>query len=749
MSNPIKSELSREMSLFQVTMMGVGMMIGAGVFVGTGIGIGIAGPGGILLAFALNGLLAFLSVMTYAELGSALPKAGGGYSYVQESSGGFTAFMTGWISWFGHAVAGSLYAITFAKYTLHYLAGSAFFKNLGWNILSFEKALAVGLALFFIYVNYRGAKETGKTGAAIAIGQTIVLLLIGFGSFFFISRYPENVTKFTPFLTEGWSKVFIVMGFTLIGFEGYEVISHTAEEVKDARKNIPKGIFYAIMIVVTTYLLVAFAAIVGGGLSGGSLSEWFKSKGATGFAEAVGNLFPHGNLLVVLAAVFASTSALNATIFSSTRISFALGRDGYLPTSFKHISSKTRIPDVALLFSGIITVTVIVFLDVETVMAGASIFFIFLFNIVTFSGMKIRIERGHELEYGYIIPWFPIIPVLSIIGRTLIGVYLLDMAFWAYIISISWLLVGFSYYFFTPMKEREHKRADQPVPPLEQEMPKGRIMAAIDKQEYAGFLGELAKVFAESQQEGITLAKVIQIPYPTPIAAGKQFEKEAKKILNKAADSIQTKVPVQKYLRHAHNSAEGVIQSAKAINADLLLLGWKGYTQGQFFSMGSTLDPVIEKVPCNVVVVKPGKKIGQHKVKRILCPTKGKGPHGKLTWTLVHQLASFYGAEITILNVTPKSKIKQIPKTLKETDWGEHRGIRYQVRILQNRDPVSIIRKESKNYDLVVIGASEAPLFKRMLFGSRAQRIAKKCHCTVMMVRKNTGLRSWFRRWFL
>ena len=82
MRTEVKSELSREMSLFQVTMMGVGMMIGAGVFVSTGIGIGVAGPGGILLAFALNGLLALFSVMTYAELGSALPKAGGDYSYV-------------------------------------------------------------------------------------------------------------------------------------------------------------------------------------------------------------------------------------------------------------------------------------------------------------------------------------------------------------------------------------------------------------------------------------------------------------------------------------------------------------------------------------------------------------------------------------------------------------------------------------------------------------------------------------------
>ena len=125
----VRTELSRELSLFHITMMGVGMMIGAGVFVSTGIGIGVAGPGGILMVFALNGLLAFLSVMTYAELGSAIPHAGAGYSYVQKSFGGFPGFFSGWISWFAHAVAGSLYAITFAKYTIHFLAQAELFAR--------------------------------------------------------------------------------------------------------------------------------------------------------------------------------------------------------------------------------------------------------------------------------------------------------------------------------------------------------------------------------------------------------------------------------------------------------------------------------------------------------------------------------------------------------------------------------------------------------------------------------------------
>ena len=174
-------------------MMGVGMMIGAGVFVTTGIGIGVAGPGGILMAFALNGLLAFLSVMTYAELSSAIPRAGAGYSYIQESIGGFTGFLSGWISWFAHAVAGSLYAITLSQYTLHFLSQFEMFRWLHANLPLYEKGFAVLMALVFIYINYRGASETGTAGAVMAVGQTIVLALIGLIGVIVAIKSPEKL----------------------------------------------------------------------------------------------------------------------------------------------------------------------------------------------------------------------------------------------------------------------------------------------------------------------------------------------------------------------------------------------------------------------------------------------------------------------------------------------------------------------------------------------------------------------------
>ncbi|MHC4201689.1 MAG: APC family permease, partial [Planctomycetota bacterium] len=110
----LPSELSRDLTLFHVTMMGLGMMIGAGVFLGIGNAIHEAGPGGVLLTFALNGVIAIFTAMSYAELSSAVPRAGGAYNFARLAFGRGTSFLAGWMEWFASSIAGSLYAVTFS-----------------------------------------------------------------------------------------------------------------------------------------------------------------------------------------------------------------------------------------------------------------------------------------------------------------------------------------------------------------------------------------------------------------------------------------------------------------------------------------------------------------------------------------------------------------------------------------------------------------------------------------------------------
>ena len=318
---PISSELSRELSLFHITMMGLGMMIGAGVFLGIGNAIHKAGPGGVILTFTLNGIIALFTALSYAELSSAIPRAGGAYNFARLAFGRGPSFTAGWMEWFASSVAGSLYAVTFAIYTVRYFEGLGL---LGWVPFSHyvtEKSVALLIALFFLYINYRGASETGRIGALFTLGQTLFLAFIGIIGIIIAVSDPSRLQNLTPYLPYGWTRLLVTMGFTYVAFEGYEVIAQAGDETIDPKRNLPKAMIYSVFIVTVTYILVAFASLVSvkAGMPGveGVPWEWIGGFKERGFGEAVSRLMPYGNFFLTLAVIFASISALNATILSS------------------------------------------------------------------------------------------------------------------------------------------------------------------------------------------------------------------------------------------------------------------------------------------------------------------------------------------------------------------------------------------------------------------------------------------------
>jgi amino acid transporter len=165
--------------------------------------------------------------MSYAELGSCYHDAGGGYLWVKEGLPKWNGFISGWMSWFAHAVACSLYALGFGAYFEHVL-GEFHISMPEWGFLSPQKILAAGTAILFAYVNFRGASETGKIGNLVTITKIIILLIfIGFG-LELILRKGDWQTTFSPFFPHGSGGVFRAMGLTFIAFQGFEVIAQSS-----------------------------------------------------------------------------------------------------------------------------------------------------------------------------------------------------------------------------------------------------------------------------------------------------------------------------------------------------------------------------------------------------------------------------------------------------------------------------------------------------------------------------------------
>jgi len=152
------SGLVRSLSLSQAIMIGVASMIGGAIFVLVGPGISAAGPA-LIIAFLLNGIITLFTALTYAELGSALPATGGGYKWVREGLPRPNSYLSGWMAWFAHTIAGSLYAIAFGTFFGHLLKSAEIIDDTFG--IPLEKLFAVIAIVIFTLVYIRGSSHTG------------------------------------------------------------------------------------------------------------------------------------------------------------------------------------------------------------------------------------------------------------------------------------------------------------------------------------------------------------------------------------------------------------------------------------------------------------------------------------------------------------------------------------------------------------------------------------------------------------
>jgi amino acid transporter/nucleotide-binding universal stress UspA family protein len=743
---PQHHALSRDLGLFPVTMIGVGAMIGAGIFVLTGIAAGVAGPA-LLLVFALNGFIAFLTAMAYAELGSAMPAAGGGYVWVKESLGGVHGFMSGWMSWFAQATACSLYVLGFGYYfteALHALGAGDIFG--GFTL----KGCAIITAAIFAYVNYRGASETATLGGIITILKVSILMVFVVSGVVVIFGDPQWTGKFTPFTPMGWTGIIMAMGLTYIAFEGYELIVQTGEEVKQPEKNIPRAIFISLTVVVPIYVLVGFAAL-GAIDPGGMLPYEFlavKQEGA--MVEAARQFMPLGFIMLLAGGLAATTSALNATIYSSSRVAFAMGRDRYLPDFFKGIHPKKRTPHTAVLISAGLIILMALVLPVKDVASAANIMFLLLFTQVNIALIGMR-HKQPKLKRSFKVPLFPLTPVLAIIMQLVLGVFLFNLSPIAWLTAGIWLLGGLTIYFGYSSK-RESEVTVSKVIYEERELTEKdyKVIVPLARRMEVGPLMNVATSLAKAHDGEVWAMAAVEVPGQLPLSAGKRFVEQTKNVLTSAhAFEEKTKIPVHTLARVTHRADVAILDTVRERKPELLLVGWGGYKKERGTVLGRILDPVVRTAPCNVAVVRWRGK--DTKPKKILLPTAG-GPHARYAAKLAADLARANKAKLTVTYVVPspagdaeqESAMAWIDKTLEEVDLD---GVKVEKTLLKSNYVQKAIVNESKNHDLLIIGASNVRPWKTIVLGDIPRRVHLEAECSVMMVRKYEGpAKSWLFR---
>ncbi|HUT32739.1 MAG TPA: universal stress protein, partial [Planctomycetota bacterium] len=420
-------------------------------------------------------------------------------------------------------------------------------------------------------------------------------------------------------------------------------------------------------------------------------------------------------------------------------------RDRMLPAAFSSISRKTKTPVVALAFTSIIVVMVAVFLPTKDVASSASIMFLFLFFLVNLCVIKIRLNMGDELKYGFVMPLFPLPPLLAVVAQLVLAVWLVHMSFIAWILAPLWVFSWMAIYRFYS-RSRAIATADEIHVIEEERAPAGneyRVMVTVANPRNALELVLNAHKLCGAKQARVELLHMVPVPDQVPLADAERFSLEGKEAMVEAMLYLAPRFPLSSTLRYCRNVARGIVSAVREKRVNMLLMGWHGRPRARAFRLGSTVDPIIERSPCNVVVLKG---CGNRKFRRVLVPVAG-GPNGAFALEVASILADPEEGQVVAFTVAGHSKF-DIGGFLAEHVGRLHLPPdRVQAKVVSAPQVAQAILREAEDYDLIVMGCTAEPLLRQLARSSVPETVAHRCTKPLAMVKAEGGIRSWVKRW--
>jgi len=731
--------LSREMKLLDITMIGVGAMIGAGIFVLTGIAAGVAGPA-LFLVFGLNGFVALLTAMAYAELGSAIHGAGGGYLWIKASLPDPAGFLSGWMDWFAHAVACSLYALGFGAY-FRLVLESFGVPDVHLGFMSLEKWLAVVVCALFSTINIRGASETGKAGNVVTVGKILIIgAFIGVGLWVMFGR-PDWQPAFHPFLSHGWGGVFAAMGLTFIAFEGYEIIAQTSEEVENPKRNVPRAMFLSLLIVVPIYLLVAIVSV--GAVrppEGMAITAYLAQEKEVALVSAASQFVTGGGVVLLIGGLLSTLSALNATIYSSSRVAFAMARDANLPQFLGKVHPRYATPYVAISMSTALVVLMAVLLPIESVAASADIMFLLLFAAVNVAVIRLRKSRP-ELDRGFRVPFIPLIPIVAIGAMLFLAVFLFTHYPVAWLAVGVWIVGGVGVYRgYSSKSEAAFEEREAWMERIERK--EYSVLVAVSSPRTLESLMEMGIAIAKRHNGRLVVMTVAEVPEGESLHTGRRTARELQPLLESAvAYATERGVEARGVVKIARRVTQGVVSTAREEGCNFLVIGRSGAHSIMERIVASIVERVLRDAPCQVGVVYG--KVHPENLSQIAVPIT-EGRNSLLAAELGPELAAWYKVPLRPITIVDKGLPKEeaerqvagAERTLKEA------GLTANLEVLRRSQVAWGLARAMTKGTLLVMGAPSGGDVTPIVGETVPAVVAKRGRNPVLVVRDVEPQRS-------
>ncbi|ELY71394.1 amino acid permease [Natrinema versiforme] len=744
-------ELAKDLGLLSALAIGMGTMIGAGIFVLPGAAAQEAGPI-VVASFVIGGAIAMVNALAVSELGTAMPKAGGGYYYVNRGLGPLFGSISGMGDWMGLAFASAFYCIGFGGYLTDLLAGTVLaLPTLEFGLVALTDiqlgALIAGL--LFVGVNYMGAKETGGVQTVIVtvlLGILTVFAATGFLHFDWGTLTTDGLAP----TEQGYGAILPGTALVFVSFLGYAKIATVAEELKNPGRNLPIAVIGSVAVVTAIY------AVLVGTMVG--IVPWHSLDDSVPVSQVAEITFAGipvldavGVTLISLAAMLATASSANASILSSARINFAMGRDKIVTDKLNEIHPTYATPYRSILLTGSVIVVFIAALgqDLEILAKAASVLHLIVYGLMNLALIAFRQADVPDYDPDFRVPFYPVTPIVgAVLSFGLIGFMNpieigLSLAFVA--VAVLW------YALYARSKTPRQGVLGQYVLDRSDAMPdiavsaasaaspdaadEHRVMVPLSNPRTERHLVSLASTLAAERDGIVHAVHIVQVPDQTPLDRGaERIDTESEKLLEQAREHAAAHdVEIETTTIASHRSVEEVFDAARQYDDDQVVMGWGGDRPWSVGRAEQPLDELARDLPCDFLVLKDR----GYDPSRILLPTAG-GPDSDLSAEIARTLRSATGASIDLLHVVDDESEREAGEAFL-TEWAADHDIGDAVLTVDTSGDIEgAIAREAAGETLVVIGATERGLLSRLVRGSLVFDVVDDLECSVLLAERPT-----------
>jgi amino acid transporter/nucleotide-binding universal stress UspA family protein len=764
-ANPTSTTSQRTIGLWSAAGAGVDAIVGGGILVLAGVAYLYAGPAAVI-AFAINGVIALMTAMSFAELSTTFPQSGGAYQFAKKAMSVRAAFAMGWTLYFAYIVAGVVYALGFGSYAAGAVQELAreFWLSPGNELpgwLQNPRLLALGFAVLAVagYTFILSRKVAGGGRWATVVKIVVFLVLIA-GGIWALSRQPaETTTKaLTPFMPLGAAGVLAAMGFTFLTLQGFDLIAAVAGEIREPRRTIPRAMFIALGSALAIYLPLIFLIAAVGTQDGNNindLAEQGTTVRATIMARGAQNFMGRtGYWLVTVAALLATLAALQACMMASSRVAHAMATDRTLPRGLSRRHQTWKTPLRAIIVSAVLIVVILLIVPTLDA-AGAAASLIFLISFAMAHGVALLVRRRvGKTENAFQTPLYPLVPLVGGLACTALALYQGVAEPTAGLIVLGWLLAGGVMYLRLFARRAEAIDAFSLAHDPELLRLRGHrplVLTPIANPDTARSLVGLAHALAPARIGRVILLTVVRPPPEVAPAADGSIEpppeddsatirdqvKGAQAVMGEALGaSIEAGRAPEALLTIASEPWSEITRVARLHACEVLLLGLAHLEQRE---QVAEMEAVINSVNSDVVIMRAAPEWRVENARRILVPVSAGSMHYRLRSRLLGSLCRTGTREIVFVEVLP---LAASPERQDE--------VRHQLALLAEEEVPGAARAEivraddvadglitlSTEVDLVMLGLQRLGP-RHHTIGSVASKVVGSVSCPVVLISSN------------